>query len=545
MSLKKSRKEEEAWKSDQVRKERKERLAKMKSKDGYKKPIRDSNRIVRVVSILLVVAIVLGFGVWFALQNGLRQKYTKAFTVRYDAEATDTETDQVEAQATDETETKTATGNKIGDVTLAEANILLGLVSQQYLQGGAFSQQGQDALSQDSMFNPEGTLRDDFLLSVENEARNSTYFYWKAKEEGLTLDDADRESIDNVISQYEAIASQGQVTLNHYLGVMFGPGVTESVFRDFMEKSNLGNKYVQQVFSTFTHDADEISAIYDENPDSYNEVNYRSYLFTGNDEESPAVDPTVPQAQPEVDLEAAKTEADEFVDSLSDEASFKIELDKLGLGTQEGQDPDADLTLTKGGLKNYMSPEMGEWLFAEERQAEDVTVLEEAGGYRVVMFLEKYKPVQIGSYDSRHILVLIDENDPEKSDEKSKAKIEEILAEYRSGEQTEEAFAELAKEYSEDQGSAANGGLTEKIAPGQFVPEYEEYCMDPERKPGDVEIVKTTYGYHLIYFIESQERWYASIEQELLRADQQEFLSEVNLHTNITQEKGIKYFGKP
>jgi len=50
----------------------------------------DSNRIVRVVSILLVVAIVLGFGVWFALQNGLRQKYTKAFTVRYDAEATDT-----------------------------------------------------------------------------------------------------------------------------------------------------------------------------------------------------------------------------------------------------------------------------------------------------------------------------------------------------------------------------------------------------------------------------------------------------------------------
>ena len=174
-----------------------------------------------------------------------------------------------------------------------------------------------------------------------------------------------------------------------------------------------------------------------------------------------------------------------------------------------------------------------------------MTVVELDGGYRVVMFLEKYKPVQIGSYDSRHILVLIDENDPEKSDEKSKAKIEEILAEYRSGEQTEEAFAELAKEYSEDQGSAANGGLTEKIAPGQFVPEYEEYCMDPERKPGDVEIVKTTYGYHLIYFIESQERWYASIEQELLRADQQEFLSEVNLHTNITQEKGIKYFGKP
>lgn len=538
MSLKKTKKEDETWKADQVRKERKERLARMKSQDGYKKPIRDNSKIIRAISIFLVIAIVLGFGVWFALKNGLRQRYSKAFTVRYDENA------PTEATTSDTEGTEPATSGKvIGNVTIAEANIYLGLMTQQYLQGGAFSQTGQDALSQASMFNPEGTLREDFLLSVESEAKNGTYFHWKAQEEGLELDEADLQSIDDLIDQYESIASQGQVTLNYYLSVMFGPGVNENVFRNFLEKNNLGAKYIQQVFETFVHDADEISAVYEENPDSYDFVNYRSYLFTGQAEtEDTSVDGAI---QAEVNLELAEQEADDFAETISDEASFRIEADKLGLATDEEQDPEVDLTLTEGAMKNYMSLEMGDWLFDAERQAEDITVLEEAGGYRVVMFLEKYKPVEIGSYDSRHILVLVDETDPEKTDEKSKAKAEEILAEYLAGEQTEEAFAELVKEYSEDSASVAAGGLSEGVAPGQFVTEYEEYCLDPEREYGDVEIVKTSYGYHLIYFIDSSEQWFATIKQELTSTDQQEFLNEIDLITNITHENGLKYFGHP
>ena len=561
MSFKRTKKEDEVWKSDQVRQERKERLAKLKAKDGYKKPIRDNSKTIRIVSILVVLAIVLGFGVWFAMKNGLRQRYAKAFTVRYDADAkaeTDTtETETAEKPETDETEDQeeiAPKGKVIDTITVAEANIYLGNFSQQVLQGaGAFTQQGQDALSQSSMFDPEGTLRDDLLMSIEQSAKNSSYFYWKAKQEGLKLDEGDMKKIDSNIEQLESVASQSQVTLGHFLGVIYGPGVSENLLRNFLEKNLLADKYVKQVYDTFTYDEATINEKYDEDPDAYNEVNYHSYLFAGQDtsndisEESTAEDST----EQTVDMEKAKKNAEEFEAKVSDETTFMTEAGLLGpaeSGTQDSDIPtenmETNTTLTVAAQKAHMTAELGEWLFSDEREAFDKTIIEEAGGYRVVMFLEKYKPAE-NIFDSRHILIGIDEEDPEKSDEKSKAKAEEILAEYEAGEKTAEAFAGLAVQYSEDEGSVANGGQYTGIAAGQFVPEYEEYCLDPARKPGDVEIVKSQYGYHIIYFEGTTEKWYSTIENELKQADQQEFLTDVDLHTNITQEKGIKYFGKP
>ena len=195
--------------------------------------------------------------------------------------------------------------------------------------------------------------------------------------------------------------------------------------------------------------------------------------------------------------------------------------------------------------KASLSTDLGEWLFSDERSANDTTIIEETSGYRVVLFLDKYKPTDTGSYDSRHILFKIEEDDEEKTDEKMKAKAEEILAEYNAGPKTEESFAELAKEYSDDTGSASDGGLYENIAVGSFVPEYEEYAIDPARKEGDVEIVKSSYGYHIVYFISSTEEWQASIQKELLYKDEQDYLTKVNNATSIVREKGIKYFGKP
>ncbi|HHU53696.1 MAG TPA: hypothetical protein GXZ43_06455 [Clostridiaceae bacterium] len=548
MSLKRTKKEDEVWKSDKVRQQRKERLAKMKAKDGYKKPIRDNNKIVRIVSILVVLAIVIGFGGWFAMKNGLRQRYAKAFTVRYDADAkATTETDEDSETEEADKEDTAPKGEVIDKITVAEANIYLGNISQQILQGaGAFSQQGQDALSQPSMYNPEGTLRDDLLLSVEQYAKSGSYNYWKAKQEGLKLDESDQKQIDSNIEQLESIASQSQVTLGHFLSIIYGPGVNESVLREFLEKNLLASKYSEQVNDSLVYDEVTVNQKYDEDPDAYNEVNYRSYFFAGKDTSTETSEEITAEdsAEPVVDMATAKKNAEEFESKVTDEATFEVEADKLGSTDSETQDPDKDATLTTAAKKAYMTPELGEWLFSDERQALDKTVIEESGGYRVVMFIEKYKPVE-KVYDSRHILIGVDEEDPEKTDEKSKAKAEEILAEYESGEKTAEAFAELAVKYSEDQGSASNGGQYKEISTGQFVAEYETYCLDPARKPGDVEIVKTVHGYHIIYFEGTTEKWYSTIVNELKQADLQEIYMDVDLHTNITREKGIKYFGKP
>jgi parvulin-like peptidyl-prolyl isomerase len=75
-----------------------------------------------------------------------------------------------------------------------------------------------------------------------------------------------------------------------------------------------------------------------------------------------------------------------------------------------------------------------------------------------------------------------------------KAKAEEILARAQKGED----FAALAKEFSEDPGSKADGGLYKDRRKGQFVPEFEAAALALE--PGQIapQPVETKFGYHII-----------------------------------------------
>ena len=73
-------------------------------------------------------------------------------------------------------------------------------------------------------------------------------------------------------------------------------------------------------------------------------------------------------------------------------------------------------------------------------------------------------------------------------------------AQWQAGEATEESFAELAKENTADS-NGAQGGLYENVTRGTMVTEFNDWCFDPARKAGDTGIVKTTYGYHIMYFV--------------------------------------------
>ena len=87
-------------------------------------------------------------------------------------------------------------------------------------------------------------------------------------------------------------------------------------------------------------------------------------------------------------------------------------------------------------------------------------------------------------------------------------KAEQILSDWKSGEATEESFAALANEKSEDGGSNTNGGLYSGItAETGFVEPFLNWCMDETRVLGDTGIVQTEYGYHIMFFAYSQPQW--------------------------------------
>ena len=80
----------------------------------------------------------------------------------------------------------------------------------------------------------------------------------------------------------------------------------------------------------------------------------------------------------------------------------------------------------------------------------------------------------------------------------------------------EARFSEVAKDHSQDAGSAANGGLYVQLAPGQLMPELDTWCFDEARQHGDCEIIRTAAGYHIIFFSGSNENRYTDAESGLI-----------------------------
>lgn len=77
-----------------------------------------------------------------------------------------------------------------------------------------------------------------------------------------------------------------------------------------------------------------------------------------------------------------------------------------------------------------------------------------------------------------------------------------LLDQYLAGEQTEKAFGELANAHSEDQGGkVTNGGLYSDVELGDMVQPFEDWIFDSARTPGETGLVKTPYGYHVMYFV--------------------------------------------
>lgn len=131
--------------------------------------------------------------------------------------------------------------------------------------------------------------------------------------------------------------------------------------------------------------------------------------------------------------------------------------------------------------------------------------------------LKRYYDEHINEYKKEeikasHILIStlnamkepLSEEEAAKKESEAKA----LLKRLKSGED----FEKLAKEYSEDEASAANGGDLGYFAKGVMVPEFEEAAF--KLKKGEIsDIVKSSFGYHIIKIYDKKEE-VASFEEE-------------------------------
>lgn len=197
----------------------------------------------------------------------------------------------------------------------------------------------------------------------------------------------------------------------------------------------------------------------------------------------------VPEQASAEKIRVAHDRADQALAQLAGGADFA----QVAAGFSDAKDA------LKGGDLGWRPGERIPPLFMNELQmlksGQNTAVLRSPSGFHILKLIEKRSgsaPMLITQTHARHILIKTSEIVTEAE---AKKRILEIKQSIDGG----AGFAEQAKRYSQD-GSAQHGGDLDWLSPGQTVPEFEE-AMN-KLKPGEIGMVQTQFGWHLIQVLE-------------------------------------------
>lgn len=112
----------------------------------------------------------------------------------------------------------------------------------------------------------------------------------------------------------------------------------------------------------------------------------------------------------------------------------------------------------------------------------------------------------------------------EESWETCRLEAEEMLAAWEE-KSSEADFAELANKNSRDSGSAPSGGAYRQVAKGQLIPVLEDWCFDAARQSGDTALLRSEYGWHLVYFAGAETAEHSEVREDLTAAMQTALLT--------------------
>ena len=335
----------------------------------------------------------------------------------------------------------------------------------------------------------------------------------RAEEEGYTLDEAGEESIQAQIDAFKAEASALGQSYGTHVKQVYGSLVTKSVYESNLRDGMTASLFAQAYRDSLVYSDEDIQAEYDANPQDYDLVDY-TYISVDaspseeTDEEGNTVEPTEEET-------AAAWEAGQ---ALAEE---------LREAWESGEDPEAladeqeNTSYYDAVGASYSTTNFVEWCYEDGREEGEIAVIEteDASRIYIVRFNGRYRD-EHKSVDVRHILVTSAnvEGVESPTDEDIRARAEEILD---SWDGTEDGFATLANEYSQDGGSNTNGGLYEDVLPGQMVTSFNDWCFDDSRTAGDTGIVESDYGYHIMYYVGQGEliAWEETVRDTLTSRD--------------------------
>lgn len=377
---------------------------------------------------------------------------------------------------------------------------------------------------------------------VEDSIKDTYANYYKAVKENKGKDpeitDDQKKEIKDALKSYKESAHKYGYTVSGYIEAAMGHGVTKDVFVREATISYIAENYE----SDHKNDSDaktytdkELNAYKKKNKSKLQSVDIKMFECDSEDD-AKAFKKALKADGSNFAALASKYSSDDF-DKKANKNSQETTYNNMARSTMEGL---SVAISTADDDKKYPGLD---WLYSSDRKAGDVRQDSTTVVYVVKpVYMSDAKTVNV-----RHILIApksSNSSDDSSSSTSAKnctdkewaaaeKKAKSILAKYNSGDKTSKSFAKLAKSNSSD-GNASNGGLYENVIPNQMVPTFNAWCFDSSRKAGDVGIVKTEYGYHIMYFEGKNDQavWQYIAQQKLAADDTQKEHDSITLKKN-------------
>lgn len=228
----------------------------------------------------------------------------------------------------------------------------------------------------------------------------------------------------------------------------------------------------------------------------------------------------VAEAASDLGIEISDDEVSETVETFkanySTDTAWQNALEQAGF-TEDGYRETVRVSMIARAVSNH---------FKEQAEPTEEDYLEAA---------KSYAAYYNGAKRSSHILITPEDTTSDESWEAAKEKADQVLADINSG---AISFENAVAEYSQDTGSAANGGDVGWDKMSNFITEYTDGLAVLEVGQISPEPVKSTYGYHIIMctdmFVAPAEGELVSIEQ--IPEESQQEIKDLAVST-LTNEK--------
>lgn len=377
---------------------------------------------------------------------------------------------------------------------------------------------------------------------VEDSIKDTYASYYKAVKENKGKDpeitDDQKKEIKDALKSYKESAHKYGYTVSGYIEAAMGHGVTKDVFVREATISYIAENYDsdhKNDSDSKTYTDKELNAYKKKNESKLQSVDIKMFECDSEDD-AKAFKKALKADGSNFAALASKYSSDDF-DKKANKNSQETTYNDMARSTMEGL---SVAISTADDNKKYPGLD---WLYSSDRKAGDVRQDSTTVVYVVKpVYMSDAKTVNV-----RHILIAPESSKSSDNSSSSKSakdctdkewaaaekKAKSILAKYNSGDKTSKSFAKLAKSNSSD-GNASNGGLYENIIPNQMVPTFNAWCFDSSRKAGDVGIVKTEYGYHIMYFEGKNDQavWKYIAQQKLAADDTQKEHDSITLKKN-------------